>query len=72
MLQFHLFLGLNPLSEPITLVKEELLLIDYRFTPQVRPGGNDAYTPKIEPAVVIRVMSLGKTLFGAQRSFLFT
>lgn len=69
MFKFHIFPGLNSWNEPITLVIGRLLLFGYLFTLEAHTGMNNIYTPKIEPTVVIIVISLGKTLFCLQSPF---
>lgn len=70
MFEFHIFLGLNSWNEPITLVTGRLLLFRCLFTLEAHTGRNSVYAPKIEPAVVIIVISLSKTLFCLQSPFL--
>ena len=59
-------------KKPITLAIEEFLFTEYHFTLQVCSGGNSVYTLKIEPAVIVILISSGKMLFCVQSLFSFT
>lgn len=68
---FTSFWGWIPGVSPSPWSQEDILLFEYLFTLQVPTGRNSVYTPKIELAVVIIAISMGKTLFCLQDPFSF-